>query len=111
MLNLIAEYKKPDSEKISRISGIPSDWNRSFYNKKRIASQTFEDLIETIRSKYIVISFNNEGFISKEEMEEILNRHGRVKTLESAYNTFRGSRNLKNRSIHVSEYLFILKKN
>ena len=29
---------------------------------------------------------------------------------EITYNTFRGSRNLKNRSIYVNEYLFLLTK-
>lgn len=110
MLNLIASYERPDSEKISRVSGIPKGWNRSAYNKKRVASETFEKLISNIRSKFIVISFNNEGFISREEMETLLSRHGKVRVFESNYNAFRGSRNLRNRDIHVSEYLFVLDK-
>ena len=67
MLNLIADYQRPDCEKISRVSGIPKGWNRSAYNKKRIASETFEHLVKNIRAKFLVISFNNEGFISREE--------------------------------------------
>ena len=110
MLNLIADYQRPDCEKISRVSGIPKGWNRSAYNKKRIASETFELLVKNIRAKFLVISFNNEGFISREEMEQLLGRYGKVTVLESEYNAFRGSRNLKNRDVHVSEYLFILDK-
>lgn len=110
MLNLIADYQRPDCEKISRVSGIPKGWNRSAYNKKRIASETFEHLVKNIRAKFLVISFNNEGFISREEMEQLLGRYGKVSVLESEYNAFRGSRNLKNRDVHVSEYLFILDK-
>lgn len=110
MLNLIAGYSRPDTEKISRVSGIPKDWNRSFYNKKKKASETFRALIQNIQAKYIIVSFNSEGFIEKNEMEAILNEFGTVQTLESKYNAFRGSRNLRNRKIHVSEYLFVLKK-
>ena len=44
-------------------------------------------------------------------MESILQEFGTVRVLESKYNAFRGSRNLRNRKIHVLEYLFVLKKN
>lgn len=110
MLNLIADYKRPDTEKISRVSGIPKDWNRSFYNKRKKAAETFRDLIKNIQARFIIISFNSEGFIEKDEMEKILKEFGSVTILESKYNAFRGSRNLRNRKIHVSEYLFVLKK-
>ncbi len=110
MLNLIADYKKPDREHISRISGIPADWNRSAYNKKKQISGVFEDLIASLRAKFILISFNSEGFISKEDMIAMLSKYGSVSVLESKYNTFRGSRNLSGRDIHVKEYLFLLHK-
>lgn len=111
MLNLISKYERPDTENISRVSGIPKDWNRSSYNKKKKVCETFRELINNIRAKYVIISFNSEGFIPKEDMENILKKFGKVKTFSSKYNTFRGSRNLMNRDIHVSEYLFVLKKN
>ncbi|MBP5359729.1 MAG: DNA modification methylase, partial [Treponema sp.] len=60
--------------------------------------------------KYIIISYNSEGFISFEEMFEMLQKYGEVKTVEIPYNTFRGSRNLRSRDTYVSEYLFVLKK-
>jgi adenine-specific DNA-methyltransferase len=58
-----------------------------------------------------MISFNSEGFISIEQMVSILKKHGKVDVLETKYNTFRGSRNLSNRDIHVKEYLYLLEKN
>ena len=110
MLNLIADYRRPVEENISRVSGIPKDWNRSLYNKKKEAVATFTDLAKKLRAKYLLISFNNEGFISQEEMLEILNTIGKVTVLESPYNAYRASRNLSNRSIHVKEYLYVVKK-
>lgn len=110
MLNLVANYQPPEEEKISRVSGIPKTWNRSSYNKKKISCQTFESLIAALKAKFLLISFNNEGFISREEMEQMLSRYGNVSVLESKYNAFRGSRNLRGREIHVSEYIFILQK-
>lgn len=108
MLNLILKNKL-DVE-ISKISGITQGWNRSVFNKPYSALKSMEEIVSGLDSKFIVISYNSEGFISFEEMSEMLKKYGKLKTVEIAYNTFRGSRNLRNRDIHVSEYLFILEK-
>lgn len=110
MLNLIANYQRPDCEKISRVSGIPKDWNRSSFNRKRDAAESFTNLVSSLRAKYFMVSFNSEGYISKNEMINILEKVGTVTVLDISYNAFKGSRNLKNRDIYVSEYLFIVKK-
>ena len=69
-----------------------------------------EEIIASLSSKFVIISYNSEGFITFDEMSEMLKKYGKLKTVEITYNTFRGSRNLQNRDIHVSEYLFILEK-
>jgi adenine-specific DNA-methyltransferase len=114
MLNLILENKYPES--ISKISGIPDNWNRSAYNKKQYAYQALADLVARIKAKFVLVSFNSEGFISLDEMKKMLNKMGKVQVLETAYNTFRGCRNLSSlakqgaRDIHVTEYLYLLEK-
>ncbi len=110
MLNLIAEYCRPDVQNISRVSGIPRDWNRSDYNKKRRVAEVFVELVRNVRAKYVLVSFNSEGFIPKDEMISLLSSCGKVKVLESEYNAFRGSRNLSGRDIHVKEFLFLVEK-
>lgn len=110
MLNLLAKYERPDVESISRVSGIPKNWNRSSYNKKKKVSQVFFDLVNNVKARFVLVSFNSEGFISKDEMITLLSSCGKVTVLESQYNTFRGSRNLSNRDIHVKEYLFLVEK-
>ncbi|MCQ2590155.1 MAG: DNA adenine methylase [Treponema sp.] len=111
MLNLIANYKTPDPEKMSRVSGIPSDWNRSAYNKRGKVAEVFIDLVQKVKARFVLISFNSEGFISREEMTSLLESCGKVTVLEAKYNTFRGSRNLKDRDVHVKEYLYLVEKN
>jgi adenine-specific DNA-methyltransferase len=108
MLNLILEYKYPKN--ISKISGIPENWNRSNYNKENYALQTLAELVVNIKAKYVIISFNSEGFINTEQMKTMLKHIGKVHILETKYNTFRGGRNLKTREIHVKEYLYLLEK-
>ena len=108
MLNLILKNKL-DVE-VSPVSGITQGWNRSVFNKAKLALNSMEQIIAALDTKYAIISYNSEGFISFDQMVKMLQKYGEVKTVEINYNTFRGSRNLQNRSIHVSEYLFVLKK-
>lgn len=109
MLNTIIDNKVGNN--LSKVSGIPDDWNKSVYNKKMEALKAFDELIKNTDSKFIIISYNNEGFISLEEMETMLRKYGRLTTKNIDYVAFRGSRNLKNRDVHTTEYLFTLKKN
>jgi len=108
MLNLILENKAPEA--VSKISGIPENWNRSLYNKRQFAYDALSDLVSNIKAKYVLISFNSEGFIPLNAMRTMLKKIGKVRVLETNYNTFRGCRNLSNRSIHVTEYLYLLEK-
>jgi adenine-specific DNA-methyltransferase len=108
MLNTIIGNKIRD--KISTVSGIPENWNKSAYNKKNKALKTFEQLISDLDSKYLIISYNNEGFITLDEMNTMLLKYGKLTLKGIDYPTFRGSRNLQNRNKRVTEYLFTLEK-
>jgi adenine-specific DNA-methyltransferase len=108
MLNLIADYRYP--ENISKVSGIPGSWNRSCYNQEHRALPALAGLVAGVRAKYVLISFNSEGFIRPEEMKGMLKKLGEVEVMETAYNAFRGGRNLGRRTLYVKEYLYLLKK-
>ncbi len=109
MLNLINQYEKPTN--VSQVSGIPKDWNRSEFNKSKEALKVFEELCNNAKARYLLISFNSDGFIKKKEMVEMLSKIGKVMLFERRYNTFRGSRNLNNRNIHVKEFLYLVEVN
>lgn len=108
MLNLLLEYQKP--EKVSRISGIPTDWKRSAYNKRSSVRPALDALLCALPARFCLVSYNSEGYVTPQEMQELLSRHGRVTTLQQEYATFRGCRNLHARALHVREYLYILEK-
>lgn len=108
MLNLIVRYQRPTH--ISRVSGIPTDWRRSGYNVRSRALPLLKDLLHNIDAPFLLVSFNNEGFIPPEEMRLLLDGLGKVEVIELPYNAFRGSRNFNNRSIHVTEYLFLVER-
>ena len=108
MLNLITDNKPPCT--YSRVSGIPDNWNRSPYNKRQYAQEELFAVVENCPAKFILISYNSEGFVGYHEFINMLNQLGKVTSLETDYNTFRGSRNLRERSIKVKEYLFLLER-
>ena len=108
MLNLLTDYRVP--EKVSPVSGIPADWNKSAYNRRAEAADALETLCRDLPAKYLLISFSDDGFISREQMLQMLQPLGDVTVLEQIYNTFRGSRNLRARETHVKEILYLVKK-
>lgn len=110
MLNLIADYEEP--EVISKVSGIPTEWNRSPFNNKKEVEKAFKELLSSINSKYILLSYNNEGFLSRDELLWLINDNYGIHcgTKVIPYNTFRGSRNLKNRSMYTDEYIICARK-
>ncbi len=108
MLNIIANNEEPKN--ISTVSGIDADWNRSSYNKAKEASKSLEDLVSRIKAKFVLISFNSEGFMSTDDMKKMLKKYGKVSINECEYNTFKASRNLQSRNKHVTEFLFLLEK-
>lgn len=108
MLNIILKNKIDGN--MSKVSGIPDDWNHSIYNKKQTALDGMRDIISKLDSSFVLISYNNEGFISFDEMKNMLSEFGKVKEKRIQYNTFRGSRNLRDRNIYTNEFLFLLEK-
>lgn len=108
MLNTIVD-NKIDGE-LSKVAGIPKMWNKSRYNKKNEIKETFSDLISNCRSKYVLVSYNSEGFLMYNDIVSILGEYGEVSVVNIEYPTFRASRNLQNRNKHVTEFIFILKK-
>lgn len=108
MLNLIVRYQRPTH--VSHVSGIPANWRRSGYNARNRAMPLLKDLLDNIDASFLLVFFNNEGFIPPEKMRMMLDGLGRVEVIEVPYNAFRGSRNFNNRSIHVTEYLFLVER-
>ena len=106
MLNLLTNYEPPTE--VSRISGIPKDWNRSGYNIRKQSLSLLTGLFGSIPARFLLVSFNSEGYVTIAEMKEALGVHGRVDEVALKYNTYRASRNLRDRDIHVTEHLFLL---
>ena len=109
MLNAIAKNKCPDE--ISKVSGIPKDWNRSIYNKRVDGVMQLLKDIETVDSKYVLLSYSSEAYLPIKDMVAELAKIGLITNLQEIdYNVFRGSRNLSNRPKKLQEYLITIRK-
>jgi adenine-specific DNA-methyltransferase len=108
MLNLLLSYEEPTE--VSRVSGIPTSWRRSDYNVRARSLPRFRELVEAVDAQFVVVSFNDEGFISPDDMREMLTNVGNVTEHREPYATFRGCRNLGNRSAQVTEHVYLVEK-
>ena len=96
MLNVILDAvdgKRPET--ISDVSGIPSNWKRSVYYKKREMRGEMERLLDvaTRKARNVLVSFSDEGFITPDEWVEILNKSGREwRVIETDYRRYGGGR-------------------
>ncbi|MCS6829420.1 MAG: DNA adenine methylase [Armatimonadota bacterium] len=108
MLNLITTYTRP--QRISKVSGIPEDWQRSGYNARHRCFWLLRDLLLHTDASFILLSYNNEGFISLEQVYSLLNKIGHVHSIHIPYTVFRGCRNIHKRGFRVTEYLFLVER-
>ncbi|MEL6183672.1 MAG: DNA adenine methylase [Myxococcota bacterium] len=106
MLNLLVDYVRPEG--ISQVSGIPPNWQRSAYNRRRQASSALEDLLGHLDARFLLVSYSDEGFVPSSEMRALLEGRGRVEEFKTSYPAFRGSRNFERRSLSVTEHLFLV---
>jgi adenine-specific DNA-methyltransferase len=65
---------------------------RSDFNSKRLFRETFEQLLSRIQARYLVVSFNNEGYIQREQMLDLLSPRGEVAVAEVDYDRYVGAR-------------------
>jgi len=109
MLNVIAKNEEPIE--ISNVSGIPTNWNKSNYNNHKTAVDSMKKLMSSGLSKstYLLISYNNEGIITDSDWKTLFEPYN-VKKYEIKYDTYKGSRNLKDRSDKVIEIMYLVSK-
>lgn len=108
MLNLILHYRPPRFT--SKVTGIPTGWQRSPFNKRQQCGDAFFKTLDDIDAAFVLISYSSEGFLKKDRFVWELERRGKLTYFETAYNTYRACRNLATRAKHVKEYLFLLEK-
>lgn len=101
-----------DNPNISPITGSRSTAPmRSDWSKEYKAHILFDLVVAKTKAKYILFSYNNDGFMSKEFIEACLKRYGKVETYECKKISYKKYRNFKTKSNKEHfEYLFFVEK-
>jgi adenine-specific DNA-methyltransferase len=107
-LNTIAKY---DTFTPNGKTGLRS-YGRSKYCQKNEVANTFESLIKNADFKYIFLSYNNEGLMSKETVENTMKKFGKYEVATIAYQRFKADKteNRNHTATETVEYLHILEK-
>jgi len=88
------------------------EYNRSDYCKKREVHDSFEELIKKANFKYIFLSYNNEGLMSKNSVKNIMEKYGKYSLKQKTYQRFKADKteNRNHKADSTFEYLHVLEK-
>jgi adenine-specific DNA-methyltransferase len=108
ILETIALYDMP---KIKGKTGIRvDDTKKSNYCIKDKAALELEDLIKNAKFKYILLSYNDEGIISPEEIKEIMSKYGKYKKYEKKHKRFKSDNSREYKKDYTVEFIHCLEK-
>jgi adenine-specific DNA-methyltransferase len=85
VLETIAAYDNPQ---LSGVTGM-REYPRSRYCQSKEAAEALEDLIVNARAKHILLSYNDEGVLSLDEISRILKLRGEPATFQQTYSRFK----------------------
>ncbi|SFO94342.1 DNA adenine methylase [Hydrogenimonas thermophila] len=106
LLNTIAEYKPfiPKGK-----SGL-REYSKSSYCRKNKVLQSFEELISNANFEFIFLSYNNEGLMKEEDIENIMSKYGKYSLVKKEYQRYKADNNRKYKDNKTFEYLHVLEK-
>jgi len=109
LLETIAKYDNP---KIYGKTGIReyTEKEKSVFCSKKLVSNAFTNLLKELKTKWIILSYNSEGLLSKEKIIdtfEKVHRFTSIKVYEFPQRRFKSQANKER--IKIKEYVFIAK--
>lgn len=66
-------------------------WRKSPFNSKPQAHAALRRVIESVRARHLIVSFNDEGYIARQEMERMLSSRGPVRVIEKDFKRYVGA--------------------
>lgn len=109
ILETIARYDYPE---ISGVTGMRKyDDQKSVFCKKSTVSDAFNILVRDCRSRYILISYNNEGLLSTSELSDICKQYAvdnSFKLFEFDYRRYKNK--IPNNKAGLKEQLYFLRR-
>jgi len=89
------------------------DYYKSAYCRKGEVATSFEDLVKNAKFQYLFLSYNNEGLMPPEVIENIMSKYGKYHLETTAYQRYKAdkSENRNHKASQTTEFLHILEKN
>ncbi len=93
--------------------GQPKNWIKSPYNSFNKAEDAFKNLVKNIKSKFILLSYNNKGIIPIKTLEKILKTRGKLYKFpltHKTYNKLKGIASYKREAewSEVKEFMWLV---
>lgn len=103
LLNTIADYKSFTPKGKTELR----EYNKSNYCSKAKVQHTFKDLIRNARFRYIVLSYNNEGIMPMQTIEQIMTKYGNYQMFQKEHQRFKADKteNKNHLADTTTEYL------
>ncbi len=109
ILELIAEGWFDKKPKIYGKTGMREyKMQKSKYCSKLTATSTLSDLIQNVKAKCLILSYNNEGILQKKDILEILSKLGNVEVFESEHKRYRSINQDENDSNRTFERIYLV---
>ena len=110
--HLLETLIRCDNPPLSKITGsrpvtpLKSNWSRD-----KLSHIAFEKVIAETKARYIILSYNNDGFMSKDFIEATMKRYGIPDTYECREISYKQYQNFKShKDASHKEYLFFVEK-
>lgn len=108
MLETIALYDEPEIKGKTGIRSVQT--KKSKYCVKKEAMNALEDLVKNAKFKYLLLSYNDEGIISTEDIKRIMSKYGNYKCYERKHKRFKADSKRKYLKDFTIEYIHCLEK-
>lgn len=108
MLETIAKYDNPV---INGKTGLReySEQKSVFCNKKNVAT-AFDNLMKKAKFKYVFLSYNNEGLMSFDEIQKIMEKYGKYKVYMQTHKRYKADSAREIKATQTVEYLHCMIK-
>ncbi len=108
LLETIARYDNPQ---IKGVGGLRDYSNqKSKFCNAQTAIQELDKIAKYGKYKYLVLSYNNEGIMQKDNILATLRRYGKVELVEFDHLRFKSNNNVLKPKKYIQEQLYILRR-
>lgn len=107
VLETIARYDHPEIKGVTGMR-VENDRKSDFCRKNKVY-QAFENLLENLNCRYIIISYNNEGLLPTDQLSQIVQNHGLRETFHLFEYPYRRYKNkIPNNTDGLKEQLYFI---